>query len=98
MALQAPLSTAGTALGSVGIGIVPKLILVLRYCLNFWQHTIHRPVSSVVVISFARTTITKDDWPIFFRFCFGIYKGMFLIRSWRTLGYFRGVGLYEGRT
>ena len=98
MALQAPLSTAGTALGSVGIGIIPKLILVLRYCLNFWQHTIHRPVSLVVVISLARTTITKDDWPFFFRFRLGIYKGMFLDRSWRTLGYFSGVGLHEGRT
>jgi hypothetical protein len=98
MALQALLSTVGTALGSVGIGIIPKLLLVLRYGLNSCQHTGHGPVSSVVVISLARTTITKDDRPIFFRFYFGIYKGMFLIRSWRTPGYFRWVGLKETRT
>jgi hypothetical protein len=98
MALQAPLPAAGTALGSVAIGIIPKLLLVLRYGLDFWQHTIHRLVSFVVVISFARTTITEDDWPIFFRFCFGIYKGMFLTRSWRTPGYFRWVGLKETET
>jgi hypothetical protein len=98
MALQAPLPAAGTALGSVGVGIIPKLLLVLHYCLYFWQHTIHRPVSFVVVISFARTTITEYDWPIFFRFCCGIYKGMFLIRSWRTPGYFRSLGLKERKT
>ena len=33
-----------------------------------------------------------------FRFCFGIYKDMFLIRSWRTPGYFRSVGLKERKT
>ena len=81
MTVHTPLSTVRTALGSVAVGIIPKLLLVLRYCRNFWQHTIHRPVSFVVVISFARTTITENDWPIFFRFCFGRYKGMFLIRS-----------------
>ncbi len=47
----------------------------------------------VVVISFARTTITKDDRPIFSCFCFGIYEGVFLDRSLRTTGYFSGLGL-----
>ena len=98
MAVHACLSAVGTALGSGGIGIIPKLLLVLFKCLNSWQHTDHRPVSSVVAISLARTTITKDDWPIFFRFRLGIYKTMFLIRSWRTVVYFSALGLLKERT
>ena len=98
MALHAILSAARAALRSVGIRKITKLLLVLRYCLNSWQHTLHRSVSLVVVILFAHTTITKDDRPFFLRFRLGIYKGMFLMRSWRTLGYFSGVGLREGRT
>jgi hypothetical protein len=88
----------GTTLRPVAIGIISKVLSVLLYGLYSWQHTGHRPVSSVCVISLARTTIAKDDWPIFFRVRLGIYKRVFLRRPWRTLEYFSRVGLYEGRT
>jgi len=81
MVVHARLSAPGTALGPVGIRIIPKPLLMLLYCLDSWQHTGHRPVSSVVAMLFTHATITKDDWPIFFRFCLGIYEGMFLDRS-----------------
>jgi hypothetical protein len=88
----------GTTLGLVRIGIILKQRLVLLQGLDSWQHAGHRPVSFGVVISFARTTITEDDRPLFLRFRFGIYRGMFPIRSWRTPGYFRRLTLNVGRT
>jgi len=44
------------------------------------------------------TTISKDDQPFFCYCCLGFYKGMLLIRPWRTGGYFKPVGLKEGGT
>ena len=81
MVVQACLSAVRTALGSVGIGIISKALLMLLYGLNSWQHTGHRPVSCVVAILFAQTTITKDDWPIFLRCCLGTNEGLFLDQS-----------------
>ena len=81
MAVQARPSAPRTALGPVGIGFLPKPPLMLLYGLDSWQHTGHRPASSVVAILFARTTITKDDRPIFLRLYLAIGEGIFLDRS-----------------
>jgi hypothetical protein len=77
MAVHARFCTARTALGAVGLWIVLKALEVLLYRVNSWHDAGHRPVSSVVAISFSHATIIKDDRPIFSRFCAGIYEGSF---------------------
>jgi hypothetical protein len=98
MAVQTPLPTMATALRAIGLRILPKPLLMLLPGHDCWQHTIHRLVSSVVAISVALTTITKDNRPIFLLLRLGIYWGKFRMESWRTVKYFNQLNLYEGMT
>ena len=78
MMVKTRLAAMGTAFRPVGIRIVTDVLLVLLQGGALWQHARHRPVSFVVAISLACTTITEDGRPSFCRICFEIYMGMFL--------------------